>query len=167
MNLLSTLHHLLRSAVLTRTEQIELAMSAAQRADLAAARCIERQEISRQWGIAALRPHERQLIEAINAPARWMPDEAITSSEAEKWAGVLGSPLGLKIDIAMHNWTAQQAIAATGNPGPDLQHACGFARGCIASWQMVKTLSRLANAPVGQPEPDADTTRAGLDQYQS
>jgi hypothetical protein len=58
-------------------------------------------------------------------------------------------------------------IAATGTPGPDLQHACGFARGCIASWQMVKTLSRLANAPVGQPEPDADTTRAGLDQYQS
>lgn len=165
--ILAILRQLLRPLVLTRAQRTELAMSAAQRADLAAARRAERQAISREWAIAALRPEERRLLEAINSPARWMPDEALTPDDAAKWAGVLASPIGLKIDIAMHNWTTQQAVAATGTPGHDLQHACGFARGCIAGWQMAKTLSRIANAPVGQPEADADTTRAGLEHHQS
>lgn len=111
---------------------------------------------------------ERDVIAAIRLGARPAPgaSPAISADEARKWGGVIGSPIGQKVDIVMHDLAAQHAQWAMGRAGEELQHACGFARGYLAAWHMAKTLSRIANAEVGKPETDSDTAAAGLEHHQ-
>jgi hypothetical protein len=107
-----------------------------------------------------------QLKEALQAPHRWLPDVALTATEAREWGVMIQSPLGLKIDTAMINFCQQQAQEAIAQPPDRIQHAAGVARGCVVAWQLAKTLSRIANAEVGHTESDLTTAEAGLDQHQ-
>ena len=124
-------------------------------------------EAYRQW-FHGLDQIERDVIATLRHGARPVPGAmpAIDADEARKWAAVLASPIGRKVDVCMHDLAAQHAQWAIGRAGEELQHACGFARGYLAAWHMAKTLSRIANAEVGKPEPDADTAAAELEHYQ-
>jgi hypothetical protein len=142
------------------TKLIErLTLSPAERARLAKMRGA----LARAEALAVLAPHERALINALNEPYRWQPDEHLTKAEGEQWGAFIASPMGVKIDVCMLNWAQQQAQAAIGAPADQIQHASGFARGCMASWQMAKTLSRLAAAQGDKSESDATTAAANLD----
>lgn len=122
-----------------------------------------RAALERAQALAVLAPWERQLLNSINQPYRWQPDEHLTKEEGEKWAAFITSQMGVKIDVCMVNWAQQQAQAAVGAPADQIQQASGFARGCMASWQMAKTLSRLAAAQGDKSETDATTAAANLD----
>ncbi|EIQ00737.1 hypothetical protein OpiT1DRAFT_05292 [Opitutaceae bacterium TAV1] len=110
---------------------------------------------------------EAMLFDSLQKPYRWMPDAPMTSKEGEEWERFLvASELGRKLDIAMVNWAQQQAQVAIGAPADQVAGAAGFARGCMAGWQMAKTLSRLAATDGGNSEPDATTAAAGLEHLQ-
>lgn len=121
-------------------------------------------EVRLRW-LAATEANGRALLAGLSAPHRWMPDEPITREEALAWEAFILSPLGRKLDLAMIQWAQQQAQDAVARPGEQLAHSAGFARGCMAGWQMAKTLSRLAQDAMS-PEPDDATARAGLAQHQ-
>ena len=128
---------------------------------------IERAEAFRRWQ-RSLDPIERDVVATLRAGARTQAggQPIMDADEAKKWGGVLASPVGRKVDLVMHDLAAGHAQEAMGRAGEQLQHACGFARGYFAAWHMAKTLSRIANAEVGNPEQDADTAGAGLEHHQ-
>lgn len=128
---------------------------------------LDRAEVLRRWQ-RDLDPIERDVVATLRRGPRAIADgqPVIDADEAKKWGGVLASPVGRKIDLVMHDLAAGHAQEAMGRAGEHLQHACGFARGYFAAWHMAKTLSRIANAEVGTPEPDADTAGAGLEHHQ-
>jgi len=140
---------------------LRIVLTAAERDALA------RVEAFRRWQ-ESLDPIERDVVRTLRSGARAIPDgqPALTADEAKKWGAAIASPVGRKIDIIMHDLAAGHAQDAMGRAGEQLQHACGFARGYFAAWHMAKTLSRIANAEVGNPEPDADTAGAALEHYQ-
>lgn len=110
-----------------------------------------------------LSPEQWQIVAALDKPDRWMPDPIITPTEAQQWGSLLASPLMLKLDVAMINWTQQQAQTAIGAPASEMIAAGKFALGCRAGWQMAKTLSRLAAAEGSEPEDDASPAASRLD----
>ena len=120
----------------------------------------------RAIALTHLRPEEAAFIRSLEKPYRWMPDKQLTPAEGKQWEAFVGSPLGTKIDQCIINWAAQQAQAAIAAPADQIQTAAGFARGCMAGWQLAKTLSRLVATEGDNSETDATTTAAGLDQFQ-
>lgn len=162
----------LRSLVVTRREEqiIEDSYRAAPHADLIRLRAFIENDIEAlKIELAALSQTEMalgEIYDAIRNPARWMPDEPLTVGEATEWGNMLTGPLGIKIDTAMINFCAQQAQEAIAQTPDRIQHAAGVARGCVISWQLAKTLSRMANANVGRTETDPTTAQAGLEHYQ-
>lgn len=111
---------------------------------------------------AMLSPEQWAIVSALERPDRWMPDPQITAQEAAQWGQLLATPLMLKLDVAMHNWTQQQAQMAIGAPASEMVAAGKFAHGCRAGWEMAKTLSRLAAAEGSTPEDDDPTASAPL-----
>jgi hypothetical protein len=156
----------LRRLIFTQKELADLQRSHEARALEALAAVASQKAINRARVLMALSPIERQLVEALEKPYRWQADEPLTPAEGEQLKAFLGSPMGMKIDVCMVNWAQQQAQCALGAPADQIQNASGFARGCMAAWQMTKTLSRLAAAQGGKSEPDAPTAAAELEHFQ-
>lgn len=118
----------------------------------------------RGWLLAKLlRPDQLALVQSLDAPDRFMPDVPLTAKEAEQWGQLLATPLMLKVDTAMINWTQQQAQVALGVPTPEVVRQAGFAMGCRAGWNMAKTLSRLPVANDEQSGATATTPATGLE----
>lgn len=121
----------------------------------------------RAWLLAQLlRPDQLAVVQALDAPDRFLPDPALTPAEAEQWGAMLQSPLMLKIDTAMINWTQQEAQRAIGFPTAELARQAGYAMGCRAGWSMAKTLSRLPVAKDEQTGAEATTPAEGLEHLQ-
>ncbi|WP_043586940.1 hypothetical protein [Geminisphaera colitermitum] len=109
---------------------------------------------------------EAALLDSLSHPYRWMPDNPLTGREGEEWEHfITGSELGRKLDVAMVNWAQQQAQTAIAAPAGQIEHAAGFARGCMAGWQFAKTLSRIAATDAASSEPDATTAAAGFEHF--
>ena len=167
---MKALRKFLRNLVLTAAERTVLERDARQNREMQDERLQIMQrtlELHRQFEREDRADHLAQSLRlAFLQPQRWMPDPEISASEATQWGNVITGPLGVKIDTAMINWCQQQAQAACAAPAEQIIAAAGFARGCVVSWQMAKTLSRIANANVGTTETDPDTAKAGLEQHQ-
>lgn len=110
-----------------------------------------------------LPPDQRALLEAMEAPDRWQPDVALTKEDAEAWEQTLHTPLLVKIDHAMINWSQQEAQRVLVAPAHDLARQAGFALGVRTGWQMAKSLSRMVAAEGDRSEPTAPTAAATLD----
>lgn len=161
----------LRGLVVTEHEEQTLcwahsaaphAKLAAERADLEAAIDGLRRQLAKT---AAQDIVADCIVRAIGEPQRYMPDPGLTPLEAQTWEQVLTSQVGIKVDTAMINWTQQQCQAAVATQADDRAYAAGFARGTVVAWQMAKTLSRIVLANQHDPEPDATTADAGLEQH--
>ena len=121
----------------------------------------------RQWILAKLlRPEQLALVEALDAPVRWMPIQPLTDDEMQKWEQVVTSPLGLRIDLTVGNWALQVQQSALQAPPDQLARQAGYAIGCRAGWEMAKSLSRMTAAEGRQPEDGATTAAPDLDHLQ-
>lgn len=109
-----------------------------------------------------LSPAQLAVVQALDRPDRWQPDQALTPDETKAWAETLSSPIGLKIDTAMVNFCQQEAQRALLAPQDQLPKQVGIALGIRAGWEMAKTLSCLGEAELAQPEPTG-TAPATLD----
>jgi hypothetical protein len=166
------LRNALRSLVVTDYEEHVLAAahSAAPHAELLKRRTQLIDHVTvmekRERELMNSEPLLKDIKKALQEPSRWLPDVALTATEAREWGVMIQSPMGIKIDTAMINFCQQQAQEAIAQPPDRIQHAAGVARGCVVAWQLAKTLSRIANAEVGHTESDLTTAEAGLDQHQ-
>lgn len=109
-----------------------------------------------------LTPAQRQILATIEAPARWMPGEAITTEEAAQLRQLFQSPLMLKVDVAMINMANQEAQRAITAPSAETVRLAGYALGIRAGWQIAKSLSTLTGAEAGATEGEADTAGSAL-----
>lgn len=117
----------------------------------------------KRWILSKLlRPEQLAVLDAMDCPIKWMPDPAITSDEAKTWGNLLRSPLLMKIDTAMVNYSQQQAQTAIMGPAAELPKLAGFALGVREGWQMAKRLSVLLATKAEQSE-DGDEGAPDLD----
>lgn len=116
---------------------------------------------------AMLSPEQWQLLEALEKPATFLADVTFEPNEADALEQFFRSPLWAKVDVAVINWTQQQAQKAIGAAPEQMVAAGKFAYGCRAGFEMTKSISRLAAAKRSEPEDtDATTAAAGLEQHQ-
>jgi hypothetical protein len=141
---------MLRRLVLSRDEQELLAD---------APRAVFRARLLRKL----LRWDQLALVDALDDPDRWMPDEPLTQAEAEAWGAALLSPVGRKIDIAMSNLGQQEAQRACHTPTAETIRQTGYAAGFRAAWLLAKSLSTMAGAQPGKSEEGTTTGDATLD----
>ena len=110
-----------------------------------------------------LRPDQIAVMDAMEAPDRWQPDEPLTPAEAKGWGQVLSSPTGRKVDVCMINMAQQQAQLAVHSQPAEIHRMAGFAAGFRASWMLAKAISTMAGTDAGNSEEDAGTAAPTLE----
>jgi hypothetical protein len=104
-----------------------------------------------------LNPQERALIQGLRKPAPARVIAPLTPDECKRWAEVLRSPLGTRIDVTMINWIHDRAQHAIAQPSAETLAWAKFAYGCRAGWEMAKTLSTTAAAQDGNTGTEGTT----------